>query len=123
MELAQLDDEDEAQAFLVDLGIKESARTRLTVFAYEMLGLISFFTVGEDEVRAWTIHRGESAVDAAGTVHSDLARGFIRAECFTYDELMEAGSEKGVRERGHFRLEGKAYEVQDGDVLNIRFSV
>lgn len=123
MELAQLDDDDEASAFMADLGIEESARTRLTVFAYEMLGLISFFTVGEDEVRAWTLHRGESAVDAAGTVHSDLARGFIRAECFTYDELISAGSEKGVREQGHFRLEGKEYGVQDGDILNIRFSV
>ncbi|MCK4516646.1 MAG: DUF933 domain-containing protein, partial [Spirochaetaceae bacterium] len=105
------------------LGIERSARSRLTTLAYEFLGLISFFTVSKDEVRAWTIHSGETAVGAAGTVHSDLARGFIRAECFSYDNLMEAGSEKGVKEAGHFRLEGKEYQVQDGDILNIRFSV
>lgn len=122
MELAQMED-DEARAFMDDLGIVRSARSRLTTLAYEFLGLISFFTVGKDEVRAWTIHAGETAVDAAGTVHSDLARGFIRAECFSYDDLTEAGSEKGVREAGHFRLEGKGYMVQDGDILNIRFSV
>jgi hypothetical protein len=122
MELAQLEDED-AAAFMEDLGITESARTRLTTLAYELLGLISFFTVGPDEVRAWTIHQGETAVDAAGTIHSDLARGFIRAECFHYDALMESGSEKAVRSSGQFRLEGKEYKVQDGDILNIRFSV
>ena len=122
MELAQME-EDEARAFMEDLGIERSARSRLTTLAYEFLGLISFFTVGKDEVRAWTIHSGETAVDAAGTVHSDLARGFIRAECFSFDNLMEAGSEKGVKESGHFRLEGKEYRVQDGDILNIRFSV
>jgi len=122
MELAQMED-DEAGAFMEDLGIERSARSRLTTLAYEFLGLISFFTVGKDEVRAWTIHSGETAVDAAGTVHSDLARGFIRAECFSYENLMEAGSEKGIKEAGHFRLEGKEYQVQDGDILNIRFSV
>lgn len=122
MELAQMEDE-EARAFMEDLGIERSARSRLTTLAYEFLGLISFFTVGKDEVRAWTIHAGETAVDAAGTIHSDLARGFIRAECFSYDNLMEAGSEKGVKQSGHFRLEGKEYKVQDGDILNIRFSV
>jgi GTP-binding protein YchF len=123
MQLAQLDDEEEAAAFMADLGLTESARSRLTTLAYESVGLISFFTVGKDEVRAWTIHDGETAVDAAGTVHTDLARGFIRAECFTYDDLVEAGSEKGVRDAGHFRLEGKEYVVHDGDILNIRFSV
>ena len=123
MELARLEDPEEAAAFMADLGISGSARSRLTTLAYEALGLISFFTVGKDEVRAWTIHRGETAVDAAGTIHSDLARGFIRAECFTYDALAAAGSEKGVREAGQFRLEGKEYAVQDGDILNIRFSV
>jgi ribosome-binding ATPase len=122
MELSQLE-EDESAAFMEDMGITESARSRLTTLAYEALGLISFFTVGPDEVRAWTIHRGESAVDAAGTIHSDLARGFIRAECFTYDALVAAGSEAGVKSAGQFRLEGKEYEVSDGDILNIRFSV
>lgn len=122
MELSQLE-ADEASAFMEDMGITESARSRLTTLAYDALGLISFFTVGPDEVRAWTIHRGETAVDAAGTIHSDLARGFIRAECFTCDALVAAGSEAGVKSAGQFRLEGKEYEVEDGDILNIRFSV
>jgi GTP-binding protein YchF len=122
MELAQMDTE-EAAVFMEDLGVSTSARSRLTTLAYEFLGLISFFTVGPDEVRAWTIHSGETAVDAAGTIHSDLARGFIRAECFSYDHLLEAGDEKGVKSAGHFRLEGKDYVVADGDILNIRFSV
>jgi GTP-binding protein YchF len=122
MELSRLEPE-EAAAFMEDLGIESSARSRLTKLAYEFLGLISFFTVGKDEVRAWTLHDGESAVDAAGTIHSDLARGFIRAECFPYTSLVAAGSEKGVRDAGEFRLEGKDYTVKDGDVLNIRFSV
>jgi hypothetical protein len=123
MQLSQLDDEEEAAAFMEDLGIEESARSRLTRMAYDVLGLISFFTVGKDEVRAWTIHQGETAVDAAGTIHTDLARGFIRAECFHVDDLFELGSEKAVKEKGKFRLEGKEYRVQDGDILNIRFSV
>jgi GTP-binding protein YchF len=123
MELAQLEDEEEAQAFMEDLGISESARSRLTTIAYELLGLISFFTVGSDEVRAWTISRGDSAVDAAGAIHSDLARGFIRAECFSYDALIGAGTEKEVRSSGQFRLEGKEYKVADGDIINVRFSV
>jgi len=88
-----------------------------------MLGYISFFTVGEDEVRAWTIEKGSNAVTAAGKIHSDLARGFIRAECFNYNDLMEYGSEKHLREKGLFRLEGKDYIVQDGDILFIRFNV
>jgi len=122
MELSRLSAED-AALFMAEMGIIESAHSRLTTFAYRILGYISFFTVGKDEVRAWTIRNGETAVDAAGTIHTDLARGFIRAECFSYDALMEAGSEKGVRDRGAFRLEGKTYLVQDGDILNIRFSI
>lgn len=122
MELSQMDDED-ARSFMDDVGIRESARQRLTRACYELLGYISFFTVGEDEVRAWTVRRNASAVEAAGAIHSDLARGFIRAECFTYEDLMELGSEKAVKERGRLRLEGKAYTVQDGDILHIRFSV
>ena len=85
--------------------------------------MISFLTVGPDEVRAWPLQVDTIALEAAGKIHSDIKRGFIRAECFTYDELISAGSEKGIREQGHFRLEGKGYEVQDGDILNIRFSV
>jgi len=123
MELSQLADDSEAKMFMEDMGITESARDRLTQFAYDMLGYISFFTVGPDEVRAWNLHKGETAVDAAGTIHSDLARGFIRAECFTYDDLLKFGSEKGIRENGKFRLEGKDYPVKDGDILNIRFNV
>ena len=122
MELSKLDPAD-AEAFMADIGITSSARTRLTGFAYRLLGYISFFTVGEDEVRAWTIRNGETAVDAAGTIHSDLAKGFIRAECFRYDDLIELGSEKGVKDKGRFRLEGKEYKVVDGDILHIRFNV
>ncbi len=123
MDLAQLEDEGEARMFMEDMGISESARDRLTRIAYEILGYISFFTVGSDEVRAWNVRTGDNAVDAAGTIHSDLARGFIRAECFHYDDLISAGSEKGVRDIGKFRLEGKDYLVKDGDILNIRFNI
>ncbi|MFP4375283.1 MAG: redox-regulated ATPase YchF [Spirochaetaceae bacterium] len=122
MELSRMDPDD-AAAFMEDIGITESARNRLTRFAYRMLGYISFFTVGEDEVRAWTIRDGENAQAAAGTIHSDLAKGFIRAECFNYEDLMEAGSEAAVKQKGLFRLEGKEYRVKDGDILNIRFNV
>ncbi len=122
MELSRMSEE-EAEAFMADIGITESARDRLTQCVYGIMGLISFFTVGPDEVRAWTIERGDTAVDAAGTIHTDLARGFIRAECFPYDELIAHGSEKVVKEKGLLRLEGKEYVVQDGDILNIRFNV
>ena len=122
MELSQLD-EREAALFMEDMGIPESAYRRLTGLAYEILGYISFFTVGPDEVRAWNVRRGDTALDAAAAIHSDLARGFIRAECFSYEACLEYGSEKTVREKGLFRLEGKDYRVQDGDILNIRFNV
>jgi hypothetical protein len=87
------------------------------------MGYISFFTVGPDEVRAWTIEKGSNAVTAAGKIHSDLARGFIRAECFQYEDIINLGSEKALKEKGLFRLEGKDYIVKDGDILSIRFSV
>jgi ribosome-binding ATPase len=122
MELNKLSAE-EALEFMADMNIKESAAKRLTAFSYELLGYISFFTIGKDEVRAWTISSGDTAVDAAGAIHSELARGFIRAECFTYNDLTEAGSEKGVKENGKFRLEGKEYLVKDGDIISVRFSV
>lgn len=122
MELSRLP-QDEAVEFMEDMNISESARDRLTKFSYELLGYLSFFTVGKDEVRAWTITKGQNAVEAAGKIHSDLARGFIRAECFSYDNLIDTGSEKAIREKGLFRLEGKNYIVKDGDILNIRFSV
>jgi GTP-binding protein YchF len=122
MELSRLDEE-EMTLFMEDMGVTESARDRLTRMAYETLEYISFFTVGSDEVRAWTLRRGKTALDAAGTVHTDLARGFIRAECFSYDDLLDCGSEKGVKEKGRLRLEGKNYVVQDGDILSIRYNI
>jgi GTP-binding protein YchF len=123
MELSRLSDEAEIKAFMDDMHINESARDRLTLCAYETLGLISFFTVGEDEVRAWELVSGANAVDAAGAIHTDLARGFIRAECFSYADLIECGSEKRVKDKGKFRMEGKDYVVKDGDILSIRFNV
>ena len=123
MELSQLNNQEDMALFMADMDIRESARDRLCGAAYELLGYISFFTVGSDEVRAWSIPMGETAIGAAGTIHSDLARGFIRAECISYDDLIELGSEKQVSEKGLLRLEGKNYLVQDGNILNIRFNV
>ncbi len=121
-ELSRMEPED-AAVFMEDMGIRESVRDRLTHLCYELMGYLSFFTVGEDEVRAWTIQKGDNAVTAAGKIHSDLARGFIRAECFNYNDLMAHGSEKALREKGLFKLEGKEYTVKDGDILSIRFNV
>jgi ribosome-binding ATPase YchF (GTP1/OBG family) len=123
LELSQLNDPGDIKLFMEDIGLKESARDRLCRATYELLGYISFFTVGADEVRAWSIRTEESILTAAGTIHSDLARGFIRAECFSYDDLMAYGSEKQISDQGLMRLEGKKYIVQDGDVLNIRFNI
>ena len=123
MELSQLNDQKEIELFMADMGIQESAKDRLCTAVYELLGYISFFTVGSDEVRAWSLRAGQSVIAAAGTIHTDLARGFIRAECIAYDDLMLYGSEKQVSERGLRRLEGRKYIVQDGNVLNIRFNV
>ena len=116
MELSRLEDPNETKMFMEDMGIKESARDLLTAAAYETLGYISFFTVGADEVRAWNIHRGSSAVAAAAAIHTDLARGFIAAECFSYADLLECGSEKAIKDKGRFKLEGKDYVVKDGDI-------
>ncbi len=122
-EVAQLAGEEQA-AFLADLGLAEPAIKRVLRNCYALLGLISFFTVGDDEVRAWSILRGTHALDAAGVIHSDIARGFIRAEVVGYDELIAAeGSMATVRERGQFRLEGKEYVVQDGEICHFRFNV
>lgn len=123
MELSRLEELEEIDMFMQDIGIEMSARNRLTQFAYDTLGYVSFFTVGKDEVRAWAIHKGDTAVDAAGVIHTDLARGFIRAECFSYDDFITAGSESDVRRNGKFRLEGRDYIVRDGDILSIRFNV
>src|SRR5688572_23239477 len=114
---------DEQKAFLDDLGLTESALTRFIRAAYGLLDLISFFTVGEDEVRAWPIRRGTKARQAAGRIHSDLERGFIRAEVMRYDDFMKYGSEHALRDAGHLKLEGKDYVVLDGDILSIRFNV
>ncbi len=122
MELSRMDEE-EAKMFMDDMNIKDSAINVFTQTAYSVLGLISFFTVGTDEVRAWTIHKGDTALEAAGKIHSDLARGFIRAETFNYSDFNTLGSEKAIREKGLFRLEGKTYIVKDGDIINVRFNV
>jgi hypothetical protein len=121
-EIAQLPDED-AALFMEDLGIAEASRGRIVRLTYELLGLFSFFTAGEDECRAWTLRTGSTAVDAAGAIHSDLARGFIRAEVVTYDDLVACGSMAEARKRGLLRSEGKAYQVRDGDVIEVLFNV
>ena len=123
MELEQLDPEDRAE-FMKDLSITEPGRDRLIHEAYKLLGLISFFTSGTDEVRAWTLKEGSNAVDAAGTIHSDLARGFIRAQVVAYDDFIaNNASIAQCREKGVLRLEGKEYLVKDGDMIEIRFNV
>ena len=121
-EIAQLDDED-ATSFRADLGITEPALDRLIRGSYHLLGRISFFTVGEDECRAWTIRRGTVARKSAGAIHGDIERGFIRAELIAYDDLIEAGSFNAGKEKGTLRLEGKDYVMADGDVVNFRFNV
>ncbi len=120
-ELSEMSDADAAE-FLSSYGLTESGLTRLIRKTYELLGLISFFTAGEDECRAWTIRRGMRAVEAAGAIHSDLEKHFIRAETIRWDQLLEAGSEANARAKGTLRLEGKDYIVQDGDVMHIRHS-
>lgn len=120
-ELAEMNDDDAAE-FLSSYGLKESGLVRLIRKTYELLGLISFFTVGEDECRAWTVERNSKAVNAAGAIHTDLEKHFIRAETIHWDQLLEAGSEAEARNRGTLRLEGKDYPVKDGDVMHIRHS-
>jgi hypothetical protein len=122
MELAQMSPED-AEEFLKEYGIAEPGLSRMIRLSYALLGLHSFMTTGEDEVRAWTIPVGTIAVDAAGTIHTDLARGFIRAEVIAYEDLIACGDLAEARKRGLLRLEGKEYVVKDGDILNIRFNV
>jgi GTP-binding protein YchF len=122
MEIAQLDEADRA-AFLQEAGIGESGRERFIRACYRLLNLVSFLTAGEDEVRAWTITRGTPARTAAGKIHSDIERGFIRAEIVAYDDFVSCGSEAKCREAGKLRLEGKDYVVQDGDIVHFRFAV
>ncbi len=121
-EIAQLSEE-ERKEFMDSYNLTDSARDKLIRACYERLKLASFFTVGEDEVRAWTIPAGTDAVTAAGQIHSDLARGFIRAETISYDEFRQAGDMKAAKAAGKLRLEGKNYIVKDGEILNIRFNV
>jgi len=121
-ELAQMSDE-EAKEFLSEFNITGSAMDRVIKRSYDLLGLISFFTVNNNELRAWTIKKETKAVDAAGTVHSDMKRGFIRAELVSYEDLMAAGTYTEAKKRGVVRLEGKSYPVQDGDIINFRFNV
>jgi ribosome-binding ATPase YchF (GTP1/OBG family) len=121
LEIAQLEPAD-ATAFLADLGLTESGLDRVIRVSYDLLGYISFFTVGEDECRAWSIARGTAAQMAAGEIHTDIQRGFIRAEVVPYDALISRGSMVACREHGEVRLEGKEYVVQDGDIINFRFA-
>jgi GTP-binding protein YchF len=121
-EIAALDDED-AAVFMTDLGIEESSRDRVIRLSFSLLGLMPFFTVGPDECRAWTIPRGATAVEAAGAIHTDIQRGFIRAEVTGYEDLIAAGSLAETKKQGAFRKEGKTYVIQDGDVINFLFNV
>lgn len=121
-EISRLDEADQGD-FLAEAGLDQPSAIRVVRAGYELLGLISFFTVGDDEVRAWTIRRGGTALKAAGTVHSDIERGFIRAEVTEWHELVDAGSLAACRERATLRLEGKAYRVRDGEVVHFRFNV
>jgi GTP-binding protein YchF len=121
MDIVQLPEED-AQMFMAEYGIEELGLSRVISDSYDLLGLQSFFTVGEDEVRAWTVKRGATAPEAAGEIHTDMLKGFIRAEVIAYQDLIDLGSMAEARTKGKLRLEGKTYIVQDGDILNIRFN-
>lgn len=122
MEIAQLPP-DEMEVFLQEYGIEEPSLNRMIRLSYDLLGLQSFFTVGPDECRAWTVQRGATAPEAAGVIHTDLQKGFIRAEVVHYDDLISLGGMNEAKAHGKFRLEGKDYQVKDGDILNIRFAV
>ncbi len=121
-EISELED-DEKKMFLEDLGLKESGLEKLVRASYSLLGLMSFLTAGEDETRAWTIKQGTKAPQAAGKIHTDFERGFIKAEVVNYQDLLDCGSYAGAREKGHVRMEGKDYVVRDGDVILFRFNV
>ena len=121
-ELSQLEPDD-AQMFMDEYGITELSANKVIRLSYELMEIMNFFTVGEDEVRAWSVHIGATAPEAAGAIHSDLQKGFIRAEVMHYDDLMAAGSEAVLKTQGKLRLEGKEYVVKDGDIVHIRFNV
>jgi ribosome-binding ATPase YchF (GTP1/OBG family) len=122
MEIAQLPP-DEAQVFLEEYGIAEPVLNRVIRHSYDLLGLISFFTVGEDEVRAWTVPDGSTALESAGAIHTDLQKGFIRAEVIPWEDLVALGGLSEARAKGKLRLEGKEYLLQDGEVMHVRFNV
>ena len=122
MDLAQLPP-DEAELFMGEYGIQELGLQRVIALSYDLLGLQSFFTVGEDEVRAWTVRRGAPAVEAAGVIHTDLQKGFIRAEVVAYNDLVTLGGMPEARSKGKLRLEGKEYVLQDGDIMHVRFNL
>lgn len=122
-EIASLESEEERTAFLKDLGVEETGLDRMIRTGYELLGLATYFTAGEKEVRAWTIRKGFKAPQAAGVIHTDFERGFIRAETYHFDDLMKCKSEAAIKENGLLRLEGKEYVVKDGDILHFRFNV
>ena len=121
-ELSGLEDEEKLE-MLSEYGLTESGLDKLIRASYKLLGLISYLTAGVQEVRAWTIKEGTKAPQAAGKIHSDIERGFIRAEIVSYDDLVECGSEAAAKEKGLYRLEGKDYIMKDGDVVNFRFNV
>jgi ribosome-binding ATPase YchF (GTP1/OBG family) len=121
-ELSQLDPDD-AAVFMEEYGITELSADKVIRLSYELMSIQSFFTVGEDEVRAWSVSIGATAPEAAGAIHSDLQKGFIRAEVMNYDDLIAAGSEAALKSSGKFKLEGREYVVKDGDIVHIRFNV
>jgi hypothetical protein len=122
MEIAQLSPDD-AAVFMKEYGIDELGLSRMIGLSYDLLQLQSFFTVGEDEVRAWTVRRGSTAVEAAGEIHTDLQHGFVRAEVVAYEDLIELGGMNEAKAKGKLRLEGKEYPVKDGDIVHVRFNI
>ncbi|MCF8303794.1 MAG: redox-regulated ATPase YchF [Bacteroidales bacterium] len=122
-EIAELEDENDRNEFLKDVGLEEPSVNKVIRYAYDLLNLETFFTAGPKEVRAWTVRKGSTAPEAAGVIHSDLQRGFIRAEVMSYDDFIKYGSEQACKEAGKLRVEGKSYIVKDGDILHIRFNV
>ena len=122
-DIAELETEEERMEFLEDAGLSEPGVNKMIRAAYDLLNLQAFFTEGPKEVRAWTIHRGDKAPQAAGVIHSDFERGFIKAEVISYDDFISSGGEHGAKEKGLLRIEGKEYVVMDGDVIHFRFNV
>ena len=122
-ELADINDAEERAAFLEEIGLKVSGLSVLAHAAYHLIGLRTFFTAGKDECRAWTIHAGDTAPKAAGVIHTDFERGFIKAEVYSFEDFLKYGSEQKIKEAGRYRQEGKEYVVQDGDIIFFKFNV